>query len=85
MILVERVEIGIDVPGNRLPAAAEVQHSRRRDRHLRRDMGLVGKLLQETEVIQHRVVGGEIDLADHPHRVVPGLDARELDAGVGVE
>ena len=36
-------------------------------------------------MVQHRMVVGEIELADHPHRVMPGLHARELDAGLGVK
>ena len=36
-------------------------------------------------MVEHRVIGGEIELADHAHGVMPGLDARELDALVGVE
>ncbi len=36
-------------------------------------MGLVGVLLQEAEVIEHRMVVGEIELADHADGVVPGL------------
>ena len=41
--------------------------------------------LQKLEMRQHRMIVGEIELADHPHRIVPGLDARELDALVGVK
>lgn len=48
-------------------------------------MGLVGGLLQEAEVIQHRMVVGEIELADHADRIMPRLDARELDARVRVK
>ena len=36
-------------------------------------------------MIQHRMVVGEIELADHADGVMPGLDAGELDAGLGVE
>ena len=41
--------------------------------------------LQEAEMIQHRMIGREIELADHADGVVPGLDARELDALLGVK
>ncbi len=34
---------------------------------------------------QHRMIVGEIELADHAHRVMPGLNAGELDALVGVK
>jgi hypothetical protein len=46
--------------------------------------GGVAMLLQELEVRQHRMIVGEIELADHAHRVMTGLHAGELDAGVGV-
>ena len=42
-------------------------------------------LLQEAEVIQHRMVVGEIELADHADGVMAGLDAGELNTGLGVE
>ena len=45
----------------------------------------VGMLLQKFEMIQHRVIVGEVELADHADRVMPGLHARELDALVRVE
>ena len=45
----------------------------------------VGMLFQETKVIQHRMVGGEIQLADHPDGVMPGLHPGELDALVGMK
>ena len=47
--------------------------------HLRRDLG-VG--LQELEVREHGVVGGEVDLAGHPQALGLRLDAVELDAVV---
>jgi len=84
-ILVERVEVGIGVLRDQLAAAAEVQHGRRGDRHLRGDMRLVREFLQEAEVIEHRVVVGKVDLADHAHGVMPRLHARELDTHVGME
>ena len=34
---------------------------------------------------KHRVIVGEIELADHAHRIVTGLDARELDAFIGMK
>src|SRR5215470_16549220 len=48
-------------------------------------MGDVGIFLQELEMIEHRVIGRKIELADHAHRVMPCLDARELDADLGVK
>src|SRR5438477_8789297 len=36
-------------------------------------------------MIKHRVIGREVELADHAHRVVPRLDTCELDAGLGVK
>ncbi len=42
-------------------------------------------LFQEAKVIQHRMIGGEVELADHADGVMPGLDAGELDALVGME
>ena len=48
-------------------------------------MRRVGMLLQEAEVIQHRMVVGEVELADHADGVMAGLDARELNTGLGVE
>jgi hypothetical protein len=45
----------------------------------------VGMLLQEAEVIQHRMMVREVQFADHADGVVPGLDAGKLDAGVGVK
>ena len=61
-----------------------MQHRGRRDRHLRRHMRDLGVPLQEAEVIEHRVIVGEIELADHPHRIVPGFHAGELDARIGM-
>src|SRR5207344_782770 len=37
------------------------------------------------EMIEHRMIGGEIELADHADGVVPGLHAGELDALVRVK
>src|SRR5271169_3703821 len=62
-----------------------MQHRWRGDRHLRRDMGDLGMFLQEPEMIEHRMVGGEIELADHPDGVVPGLYTGELDPSVGMK
>src|SRR5256885_12451781 len=33
----------------------------------------------------HRMIVGKIELADHPHRIVPGLDSGELNAGFGMK
>src|SRR6185312_10454619 len=78
-------EVRINLLRDRLAAAAEVQHGGRRDRHLRGDMRLVCMLLQEPEMIQHRMGVGKIELADDADGVMAGLDARELNAGVGME
>src|ERR1700741_3292235 len=48
-------------------------------------MSDVRMLLQKAEMIQHRMIGREIKLADHAHRIMPGLDAGELDAGLRVK
>src|SRR6185436_10008007 len=42
-------------------------------------------LLEEAEMIQHRMVVGEVELANHADGVMAGLDARELNTGLGVE
>src|SRR5216684_1703468 len=42
-------------------------------------------LLQELEVLKHRMIVRKIELAEHTHRVMPGLDARKLDALVGMK
>src|SRR6202790_2141475 len=47
-----------------------------------RDLAL---LFQKPEMCQHRMIVREIELADDAHRVMPGLDARELDALLGVK
>src|SRR4029079_6887719 len=54
---------------------AEMQHRRRRNGHLRQDLG-VG--LEKLEVLQHRMVG-EGDLADDAQALRLGLDPTELD------
>src|ERR1700676_4920904 len=48
-------------------------------------MRSVALLLQEAEVIQHRMVVRKIELADDADGVMPGLHAGELDALVGME
>src|SRR5262249_35426527 len=45
-------------------------------------MRLVGIFLQKAEMVQHRVIGRKIHLADHADGVVTGLHARKLNAGV---
>src|SRR6267378_689130 len=84
-VLEENVEIGIHLFRDRPAAAAEMQHRWRGDRHLRHHMRDLALPLQELEMRQHRMIVGEIQLADHAYRVVPGLDARELNTLVGVE
>ncbi len=73
-ILEERVEVGIDLFRDRLAAAAEMQHRRRRDRHLRRSPARVALLLQELEMLQHRMVVRKVELADD-------ADARRAGSG----
>ena len=48
-------------------------------------MGDVGMLLQEAEMIQHRMMVREVQPADHADGVVAGLHAGELDALVGMK
>src|SRR5260370_23625024 len=62
-----------------------MQHRGRGDRHLRHHMRDLALLFQELEMRDHRMIAWEIELADHAHRVMPGLEARELDALVGAE
>ena len=56
----------------------EMHHARRRDRHLRRDLGM---RLQELEVLHHGVIG-KTDLAGDADALRLGLDALKLDAVV---
>src|SRR5438477_10285023 len=62
-----------------------MQHGGRRNRDLGSDVGDVRVFFQELEMIEHRMIGREVELADHAHRVMPGLDARELDARLRVK
>ncbi len=48
-------------------------------------MGDLGMFFQKFEMIEHRMIGGEIELADHPDGVMPGLHAGELNAGLGMK
>src|SRR5205085_9937108 len=61
-------------------AAAEMQHRRRRNGHLRRDLGV---LLQEPEVIDEGVAV-EMQLAGDAHAARLRLDPGELDAVFGL-
>ncbi len=74
----ECVEVRIDVFRDALAAAAEVQHRRRRNGHLGRDLGV---LLHELEMLDEgmRLV---VHLAGDAHAARLGLDAGELDAVV---
>src|SRR5712675_851995 len=47
-----------------------------------RDLAL---LLQKSEMREHRMIVGEIELADHAHCLMPGLDTRKLNALLGVK
>src|SRR5207253_994287 len=73
------VEVWIGFLANGRPALAEVQGRGRRDRHLRRHLGV---LLDEAEIVEVRMAG-EIDLADHALALGLGLDACKLDALAG--
>ncbi len=77
------VEIGVDVRidllADGLAALAEVQRRGRRDRHLRRHLGVV---LDEAKMVEVRVVG-EADLADDAHALGLGLDPGKGDALAG--
>src|SRR5215475_789661 len=54
-----------------------MQHRRRRDAHLRHHLGV---RLHEAEVIKHRVVGREVELAGNAVSFGPRLDTMKLDA-----
>ena len=79
-IVEEAVEIGIDALLDAVLGEAEMQHRRRRDGHLRRDLG-VG--FEKLEVRQHRMVG-KADLAHDAQPLRLGLHAVELDALLGL-
>src|SRR3954447_6295341 len=63
----------------------ENEARRRRDRHFWHHMRYLALLFQKFEVIEHGMVVWEIELADHPHGIVPGLNACKLDSPVGVK
>src|SRR3954451_7123955 len=84
-ILEKQTEIRINIFRNGVPAAAKVKHRRRRDRHFWRRMRDLALLFQKFEVIEHGMVVWEIELAYHPHGIVPGLNACKLDSRVGVK
>ena len=77
------VEIGVDVRidllADGLAALAEMQGRRRRDRHLRRHLGVV---LDEAEMVEMRVAG-KADLADDAHALGLGLHPGKGDALAG--
>ena len=70
------VELGIGLLVDRRPALPEVQRARRRNGHLRRDLGV---RLEKLEMLDMRMAG-ESDLAGDAHALGLGLDAGELDA-----
>ena len=80
-IVEDGVAIGIGVLAHRVRLEAEVHHGRRRDRHLRHDLGM---RLQELEMFDHWV-SREIDLARDPEHERPSLHALELDAVVAFD
>ena len=53
-IAVELLHVRVDLRADGAPAASEVQHARRRNRHLRRGASVVA---QETEVLHHGMRG----------------------------
>ncbi len=77
-IVEDRVAAGIGVLAHRIGLEPEMERRGRRDAHLRRQLGV---LLQELEVLDHRMVG-EPDLAGDLDRARLGLHALELDAVV---
>ena len=79
-IVEETVEIGIDLLLDAALGQAEMQHRRRRDGHLRHDLGMG---LEKLEVLEHGVVG-ESDLAHDAQALRLGLHAAELDALVAL-
>ena len=68
---------GRPAPGNAVLRQTEMHDRWRRDAHFWRDAGV---RFQELEVVEHRVIGGKIELADNPVAFRPGLDAMEFDA-----
>src|SRR5215472_14736229 len=79
-IVEELIEIGIDAFLDAVLGQAEMQHRRRGDGHLRRDLA-VG--FEKLEVRQHRMVG-KADLAHDAQPLRLGLHATELDALLGL-
>ena len=73
----EGIEVGINVPADRGPAASKMQDGRRRNGHLGRH---VRRALEESEVVQHGMVR-ETDLAGDGDALRLGLDAFELNRG----
>ena len=69
------VRVGVRADGG--AAAAEVHHRRRGDGHLRHDLA---DRLQEPEVLEHGMVGGEVELARDLQAFGLGVHAVELDA-----
>src|SRR5262249_5088545 len=76
----ELIEIGIDALLDAVLGQTEMQHRRRGDGHLRRDLA-VG--FEKLEVRQHRMVG-KADLAHDAQPLRLGLHAAELDALLGL-
>src|SRR5262245_10141615 len=71
------IQIWIDVLADRVPATAEVQHRGGGNCHFRGDLG-IGP--QEPKMLEHRVVGGKIDLAGHTDAFWLGLGAVKANA-----
>ena len=82
-IVVKGFHVRIDVRADGAPAAAEVQHARRRDGHLRGSRA--GVVAQEAEVIDHRM-RREPNLAGDAQPLGLGFDAAlECDAVIRAE
>ena len=75
-ILEDGVAIGILLGLDGIRLEPEMQRSRARDAHFRRDAGVC---FQELEMLQHRVIG-EAELAFDARGARPGLHALKLDA-----
>src|SRR5262249_31849567 len=79
-VMEELIEIGIDALLDAVLGQTEMQHRRRGDGHLRRDLA-VG--FEKLEVRQHRMVG-KADLAHDAQPLRLGLHAAGLDALLGL-
>src|SRR5215204_2918233 len=79
-VVEERIEIGVDLPADRLAALAEMQGRGRRNGHLG---SRAGARLQEAEMLDLRMAG-EVELADDADAFRLGVDPGEMDAVLGL-